>query len=505
MPAPNSPPTRIFLSYKSSDPNDDKSAKEIKRILERVSPDAVKVFVSDESVHAGDKWRARISEELNASHYLVFLYTDCEARWDWCLFEVGLFLTTAPEGVDKDKGRIFCIHPVSVGEPPDPLADFQHIKLPQNKDRLKDFLVKVFVSDDPIRKLWFNSNPDLIGRMADEVAEAVDRMAVCSQSLCRYITLRGTELPDLTLSSNGRSVAQAIPDSYIVDTDDTSLQEVFGKYGGPKDGTKLKWKDVKPAGHHSWISELATSMAQYIKEDRIPEPIRSPFKKGNGDDYIPILSEVNRRPDEYAFHVLFLRQTWKGERRTDAVSSFKDLMERLIELIESTPTGSTIRYLAYTPAIGFLAESESLWEKLRDCIVRKAAQIEMICLRDDELASWHGRFEGKKTARPRGRIDAYLIQQANEASKELILRLGEEGRQPIQKEFNALPGFYLFGNSKRAIIVAPVGIPLLQKTEGSGTHKPPTESKVEKVEMFGLDTNVPQIVQDASLTFARFR
>jgi hypothetical protein len=503
MPAPNTPPKRIFLSYKSSDPSDNESAKEIKRILERVSPEAVKVFVSDESVHAGDKWRARITEELNASDYLVFLYTDCEAHWDWCLFEVGLFLTTAPGGVDKGKGGIFCIYPVSVGEPPDPLADFQHIKLPSNLDRLEKFLVEIFVGEDPIRKLWFNSNPDVIARMADEVAKAVERMAVCSQSLCRYITLRGTMVPEVTVTSDGRLVAQAIPDSYIVDTDDASLEEIFGKkHGRPKDGAAWTWKDVKPQGQHLWISELATSMAQYIKEEKIPEPIRSAFKKGEGDDYIPILSEVNTRPDEFSFHVLFLRQTWKGERRTDAVSSFKDLMERLIELMESTPAGQSIRCLAYTPAIGFMAESESLWEKLRNCIYEKAAQIEMVCLKDDDLESWHGRFEGKKTARPGGLIDAPLIQKATDASKELLFRLGEERRAPVQKAFDELPGFYLFANWKRAIIVAPVGIPLLRKAGGASAAKKPA---TEKVEMFGLDTNVPQIVQDAYSTFYRFR
>ena len=52
MLAPNVP-TKIFLSYKSSDATDRASANKIKEILEGIAPDAIKVFVSDENINAG--------------------------------------------------------------------------------------------------------------------------------------------------------------------------------------------------------------------------------------------------------------------------------------------------------------------------------------------------------------------------------------------------------------------------------------------------------------------
>jgi hypothetical protein len=495
-------PKKIFLSYKSSDPKDKKSAKRIKEILEGLSRDAVQVFASDESIHAGDNWRPVINKEINEADYLIFLYTDRHANWDWCHFEAGLFLKTAPESVEVDKRRIFCIHPASVGDPPSPLGTFQHIKLPDALESLVNFLVQLFVGDDPIRKLWFDSNSERIRQMATDISDEVGRMAVTSLQLCRYITLRGKTQPNLDLPSDGGTIAQAIPDSYIVETDEASLKELFGKAGTTKSGAPWTWGEVKPDGQDAWVSELATAMARYIRNETTPHPIRSSFKSPKGLDYKPILSKVNRRPDEYSFHVLFLAQSWEGGTRTDAVSSFKELMERLVDLVKSTEQGDTIRFLAYTPAVGFLAETEELWEKLRNCMWDRADEIDMICLDDDDLVRWHGLFAGKKTARSSGFIDAPLIQKANAVSTELFNRSKAEGRHPKRKAFSELPGFYLFKNSKRALIVAPVGVPLVRDADGASIKKELTESKVE---MFGLDTNVPQIVKNAGLTFERFR
>ena len=95
------PKKQVFLSYKSSDPQDKLSGNKIKKILESISPDAVQVFASDESIHAGTKWRATIREQLRKSEYLIFLYTDPHANWDWCHFESGLFLGALRRAEDE--------------------------------------------------------------------------------------------------------------------------------------------------------------------------------------------------------------------------------------------------------------------------------------------------------------------------------------------------------------------------------------------------------------------
>ncbi len=189
-------------------------------------------------------------------------------------------------------------------------------------------------------------------------------------------------------------------------------------------------------------------------------------------------------------------------KRTEAVSSFKDLMERLTDLLRSTEAGDTVRYLAYTPVLGFLSETEDLWKKLQTCMEQRADQIDMICLKDDDLAHWHGRFAGRNTARGETPVEASLIQKANEVSRVVLGRLEAQGRPPMRRPFAELPGFYVFKNSTRALVVAPVGVPLMRDADRASIEKEWTESKVE---MFGIDTNVPQIVKNAGLAFVRFR
>src|SRR4051794_34541303 len=100
MPAPNTP-TKIFLSYKSSDPTDRASASKIKEILEGIAPEAVKVFVSDENINAGKNWRKEIEKNILCSDYLIFLYTDRFAHWEWCHFEAGLFINAGPNNEEE--------------------------------------------------------------------------------------------------------------------------------------------------------------------------------------------------------------------------------------------------------------------------------------------------------------------------------------------------------------------------------------------------------------------
>ncbi len=53
-------------------------------------------------------WRERILKELREAHILIFLYTDPEARWDWCLYETGYFdARQNPAELDR---RLYVLH-----------------------------------------------------------------------------------------------------------------------------------------------------------------------------------------------------------------------------------------------------------------------------------------------------------------------------------------------------------------------------------------------------------
>ena len=72
----------MFISYKKKD----RAATDtIKKILLRFGAYSIKVFVSGDE-QAGIQWRENVLKELREAHILIFLYTDPEGRWDWCLY-----------------------------------------------------------------------------------------------------------------------------------------------------------------------------------------------------------------------------------------------------------------------------------------------------------------------------------------------------------------------------------------------------------------------------------
>jgi hypothetical protein len=488
---------KIFLSHRASDPNDRQSAYRIKDILEELAPEAVGVFVSDKDIPAGDQWRSKLAQELKEARYLIFLYTDRQANWDWCHFEAGWFLSSLPaESADSPGRPIVVLHPESIDLANSPLQPYQTIPLPRHTPRLEQFLVDLSVEEDPLRKLWLQANPGRLRTMAEQIEAEVKRMEIRSTRWSRSITLRGAEAPDLS----------EVPRSYRVEIDEGSLQELFDLRGPGRDGKAWTWEDLMSDSlrQQAWVAELAKSMAACILDGKRPQPISGNFRTSRGGTYHPVLHRIGRSDLGYSFEVLFLEDT--DEDRTDSVSSFADLIERLIDLLDYTDRGDPIRFLAYTPALGFLTETEARWVRLRQAVMAKARQIDLICLNENELRRWHREFAGKKTARGKTEsetptITDSLIEAADEASMMVLSALREAGRPPTQKAFGEMPGFYLFKNTKRAIIVAPVGVPLLTDRDDVLANRTAVEAKVE---MFGLDTTVGSIIENADLAFTRF-
>jgi hypothetical protein len=81
------PPLRMFISYKKKD---HAATEVIKQKLLKIGGDRIKVFVSGDEP-AGIQWRPNVLKELISAHILIFLYTDPESQWDWCLYETGYF------------------------------------------------------------------------------------------------------------------------------------------------------------------------------------------------------------------------------------------------------------------------------------------------------------------------------------------------------------------------------------------------------------------------------
>ena len=99
-----SPPLRVFISYKEKDRA---ATLDIKKMLLRIGGGNIRVFVSGDEP-AGIQWREGVLNELREAHILIFLYTDPEARWDWCLYETGYFdAKQNPAELDR---RLYVLH-----------------------------------------------------------------------------------------------------------------------------------------------------------------------------------------------------------------------------------------------------------------------------------------------------------------------------------------------------------------------------------------------------------
>ena len=89
---------RIFISHKM--PTDTPLAQEIGSKLALYGGNQVKITHAGKFRH-GEKWRERIQRELNDAHWLIFLSTDQDEDWGFCLFECGYFRHTMESDENK--------------------------------------------------------------------------------------------------------------------------------------------------------------------------------------------------------------------------------------------------------------------------------------------------------------------------------------------------------------------------------------------------------------------
>ena len=88
---------RVFVSHKHVDAE---LASTVAAALESLAPEMIECWVSGEDLQAGVDWNREIKSSIAESHLLVLLFTPAPERaWDWCLYEVGLFMRFGEDDV----------------------------------------------------------------------------------------------------------------------------------------------------------------------------------------------------------------------------------------------------------------------------------------------------------------------------------------------------------------------------------------------------------------------
>ena len=165
------------------------------------------------------------------------------------------------------------------------------------------------------------------------------------------------------------------------------------------------------------------------------------------------------------------------------IRDFGTLMTALAKLIREAPPQEKIRFLAYTPALGYLMRPEEEWTELSSAMDARRHSIDLVCLDKDALQDWHRQFEGRVGAK--GTISEDQTKEATKISEEFLTF--SKAKRYRQSE---LPTYYLFsrgGWDPVAIIVVPFGLPL-------GLWEPGSETTGAQVEMVGVASNDPSVL-----------
>ena len=111
---------KIFVSHKLSDKA---LAELVVHELETLGDGRIDCWMSGQDLSAGVDWNRQTKHNLAESHLLVLLFTAPAQKWDWCLFEVGLFTRFEADDVCS----VVCLFDPD-GSPPDPLNQVQGVK-----------------------------------------------------------------------------------------------------------------------------------------------------------------------------------------------------------------------------------------------------------------------------------------------------------------------------------------------------------------------------------------
>ncbi len=110
----------VFVSHKSDDKD---LANLVAEELRQLAPDLIDCWVSGRALTAGADWERQIKKQLAQSHLLILLFTTPHHTWDWCLYEVGLFVRFEADEVVS----VACLFDPN-GLPPAPLSQVQCVR-----------------------------------------------------------------------------------------------------------------------------------------------------------------------------------------------------------------------------------------------------------------------------------------------------------------------------------------------------------------------------------------
>lgn len=227
---------RVFISHKDEDKA---AAFAVRDELRKFSGD-LDFFISGENIPEGEDWKAKLRQELKDSGLLLLLFTEPTKKWDWCLYEVGLF-TSLDEEEDEP---VVCIYNPD-GEPPAPLVTTQGV--PATVPEISQFISRLIKTTD----ITGRDRPLNANVTDDQIMRAADR--ICDHFLGNINTYYACHRVQLELPMDAGELEEIPPESRITSASDTTMR-VFGRVPGTATWGELVQAHVEADA--AWLKEI---------------------------------------------------------------------------------------------------------------------------------------------------------------------------------------------------------------------------------------------------------
>jgi hypothetical protein len=200
------------------------------------------------------------------------------------------------------------------------------------------------------------------------------------------------------------------------------------------------------------------------------------------------------------------------------ITTFPDLIGRLNKMLKELGDDDVVRFLAYTPSLGYIALEDRDFNEFYQALFKLDAnnkpRVDMVCLSKKDLTEWHDLFIGRRTRRKKfdntgrvtgggaqkpakpGSVDKNLANHATLEGEHIVDFIAREAVHSNDQSrvsrlpFEFLPGYYFFVSSERALVVAPLQLPFPK-----GAPKSAQENR-GTVQMLGFETNDRAIIRD---------
>lgn len=300
MPQKTSNKVKVFISKKEKDA----------RLTEKIK-DSLSVygagrlaFFDSQMIPPGEDWLRCIKRTLAESDLLLLLFTGPSEKWDWPLYEVGIFTPIA----NRKPKPVICWYP-PVGEPPEPL---QHVQaVPAETEAMAAFL-KAFYGTSEITRVEpplnkpFAENEEAILALAEKICEIFVPDEGNDHEAIFYNRRIKLMLDPARVNGDG------IPAEAEVEADPTTL-EIFDLQSSPPNGGLWTWAKLeemmKACGSTEWIEELSEAVRRACQGEGLRPPAETLSSLSSQKVYrATVHSRKLHAANRMSLEVLFIQQ-----------------------------------------------------------------------------------------------------------------------------------------------------------------------------------------------------